>query len=84
MPILTRIEKRLTGLASLTSYSGRLTLVNSVLSALPTFYMCSLELPMEIIDQINKYRRQCLLRGSDLNRKGNVLAAWSKVQKPKS
>jgi hypothetical protein len=42
MPILSRVEKRLMGIASLTSYSGRLTLVNSVLSALPTYYMCIL------------------------------------------
>jgi hypothetical protein len=50
MPILTRIEKRLMGITSLTSYSGRLTLVNLVLSALPTFYMCIVELPLEIIE----------------------------------
>jgi hypothetical protein len=39
---------------------------------------------MEIIDQINKYGRLCFWRGNDLNKKGNSLAAWSKVQKPKS
>jgi hypothetical protein len=46
--------------------------------------MCILELPKEIIDQINKYRRHCFWRGNDLNKKGNCLAAWSKVHKPTS
>jgi hypothetical protein len=44
MPLLSRIEKRLMGIAPFTSYAGRLTLVNVVLSALPTYYMCALEL----------------------------------------
>jgi hypothetical protein len=39
---------------------------------------------VEVIDQINKYRRHCFWRGSNLNKKGNCHAAWSKVQKPKS
>jgi hypothetical protein len=58
LPLLSKIERRLMGISPFTSYSGRLTLVNAVLSALPTYYMSVLELPMEIIDQINKYRRQ--------------------------
>jgi hypothetical protein len=60
MPILSPVEKRLMGISHLTSYSRQLTLVNAVLSALLTFYMCILQLPLEVIDQINKYRRHCL------------------------
>jgi hypothetical protein len=84
MPLLSRIGKRLMGIAPFGSYAGRLTLVNSVLSALPTYYTCILHLALEIIDQINKYHRHCLWRGSDINKKGNYLATWSKVQQPKS
>jgi hypothetical protein len=32
-------------------------MVNSVLSSLPTFYMCSIKIPVGIINQIEKYRR---------------------------
>jgi hypothetical protein len=46
--------------------------------------VCGPAPPVEIIDQINKYRRHCLWRGSDVHKKGNCLAAWSKVQRPKS
>jgi hypothetical protein len=84
LPLLSRVEKRLMGITPFTSYHGRLTLNNAVLSALPTYFMCVVRLPVEIIDQINKYRCHCLWRGSDLHKKGNCLAAWSKVQQPKS
>jgi hypothetical protein len=50
MPLLSRVEKRLMGIATFASYSRRLTLVNAVLSALLTFYMCVLKLPVEIIN----------------------------------
>jgi hypothetical protein len=51
------------GISPFTSYSGRLALVNAVLSALPTYYMSVLELPLEIIEQISKYMRHCFLEG---------------------
>jgi hypothetical protein len=56
MPLLTRIEKWLMGITPHASYAGRLTLCNSVLSSLPTYFMCMVQLPIEIIEQINKYR----------------------------
>lgn len=44
-PLLTRIERRLSGISKFLPYDGRLIMVNSVLSALPNFYMCSLKIP---------------------------------------
>jgi len=44
-PLLTKIERRLSGISKFLSYNGRLILVNSVFLALPTFYMCSLKIP---------------------------------------
>jgi hypothetical protein len=82
MPLLSRIEKRLMGIAPFVSYAGRLPLVNSVLSALSTYYMCILHLPLEIIDQINKYRWHCLWRRSDINKKGFVLLLGVKCNNP--
>lgn len=57
LPILTRTEKRMMGISKLLDYSGRLLIVNSILSALPTFYMCTLKVPASIIEQIDKYRK---------------------------
>jgi hypothetical protein len=59
-PLLSKIERRLTSISRLLSYNGRLILVNSVFSALPTFYMCSLRIPPQVIKQIDIYRKHCL------------------------
>lgn len=57
LPMLNRIERRLMDFNTLLSYAGRLILVNSVLSALPTFYMCTLKLPISVIDQMINIKR---------------------------
>lgn len=83
-PLLTRIERRLTGISKFLSYHGRLILVNSVLSALPTFYMCSLKLPPQVIKQIDIYRKHCLWSNGDIKIKGKCLATWETACKPKN
>jgi hypothetical protein len=78
-PLICRVERRLSASAQFLSYAGRLQLVNSVLSSLPTYYMCSLKLPVAVIEAIDKYRKNCLWRGSDFRRKGYNLVAWKMV-----
>jgi hypothetical protein len=82
-PLLTRIERRLSGISKFLSYNGRLIMVNSVLSALPTFYMCTLKIPPQVIKQIDIYRKHCLWSNGDIDRKGKCLVAWEIVCKPK-
>lgn len=65
------------------SYNGRLILVNSVFSALPTFYMCSLKIPPQVIKQIDTFRKHYLWTKGDINRKGKNIAAWDTACKPK-
>jgi hypothetical protein len=55
--------------SSFLSDAGRLQLTNDVLSALPTFAMCTFLLPKTVIKQIDKFRKHCLWRGSDPNSK---------------
>jgi hypothetical protein len=83
LPFLNKIEKRMMGLNKMLSYQGGLIFVNSILSALPTFYMCSLKVPNSIFDQVDKYRLHCLWDRGDVNRKGGWLAAWKKATRPK-
>jgi len=82
-PLLTRIERRLSGISKHLPYNGRLIMVNFVLSALPTFYMCSLKIPPQVIKQIDIFRKHCLWSKGDINRKGKCLAAWEVACKPK-
>jgi len=65
------------------SHAGRLELVNSVLSSLPTDAMCTLQLPISVIEYIDRARRHCLWRGSNSNAKMKPLVAWKKCSKPK-
>jgi hypothetical protein len=46
--------------------------------------MCSIEVPVTIVHQVNKYRRHCLCRGGDINSRKPPLAAWKMVTKPKT
>lgn len=61
-PMLQRIERGISGCSTLISYDGRLQLINSVFSSLPTFFMSCLALPIGVIDQIDKYLRHCFWR----------------------
>jgi hypothetical protein len=70
LPLLNRIEKRMMRMNRLLSYQGRLTLVNSVLSSLPTYFMCAFKVPISIWDQVDKYRKHCLWDRGDVNKRG--------------
>ena len=45
-PLVDRVERSLNVSSMFLPYGGRLTLVNSVLCAIPTYYICSLQLPV--------------------------------------
>jgi hypothetical protein len=83
-PLLNRIERRMSGFSRLLSYDGRLILVTFVLSVLPTFYMCSLKIPPQVVRQIDIYRKHYLWSKGDINRKASCLVAWETACKPKS
>jgi hypothetical protein len=51
------------GISRFLTHAGRLVLVNSIYSALPTFYMCSLKMPLDLLEQIDKYREHVLWHG---------------------
>lgn len=83
MPLMDRSERRLTSISSFLTQAGKLQLVNSVLSSLPTYAMCSLKIPVAIMDFLDGGQRHCLWRGSDANANGKSLTAWLQVTKPK-
>lgn len=57
VPVIKRIDKRLSGCSTLLSYGDKLTLIKSIFTSLPTFFMSTLMLPAGIVEQINKYLR---------------------------
>jgi hypothetical protein len=58
-------------------------MTNTVLTVLPMYHMCTFLLPKIVIDQIDKYRKYCLWRGSDINA-SSPKAAWNMVCLPKA
>jgi hypothetical protein len=83
LPLISKCVKRLSGISSFLNLAGRLQMVNAVFSALPTFFMCTLELPKGVIKQIDKFRKHCLWRGSNINPNKMPKAAWKLVCLPK-
>jgi hypothetical protein len=82
-PLVQRIERRHVSTSKFLTQAGKLEMVNSILSVLPTFFMSTLKLPPTIIKLIDKYRKHCFWRGSDLNDRKPPLAAWSLATRPK-
>lgn len=83
LPLIKRIEGKLGGISSMLSQGGKLQLVNSVLTSSAMFQMATLKLPKGVIHQIDKFRKHCLWRGSDLTSTKPSKAAWPLVCLPK-
>jgi hypothetical protein len=81
--IMSSTERKLSSISSMLSQAGRLQLVNSVISSLPTYMMCILEVPAAVLNYIDRVRRHCLWRNSDCNDKTKPLVAWNKCTKLK-
>jgi hypothetical protein len=82
-PLMDRAEQQLTTISSLLTHAGRLQLVNSVLSSLPTYTMCSVMVPMEVHENFDRARRHCMWRKSESNARSKPLVAWRKCIRPK-
>jgi hypothetical protein len=85
LPMVDRMERRLSASSSLLAYGGRLQLIQSCLSSMPIFFLCTLNIPVGIIKQLNRIIRQCLWR----KKKGECttsqsLASWDMICKPKA
>lgn len=84
MPLVCMVERRLSATLNMISYGGKLSLLNSVITSLVIFALCTLRLPTKIIELLDKIRRKCLwTKKTDQGDKCNSLASWDMVCKPK-
>ena len=84
MPLVCRLERRLSATLNMISYGGKLSLLNSVITSLLIYAMCTLKLPAGIIELLDKIRRKCLwTKKTDQGDTCTSLAAWDMVCKPK-
>ena len=81
-PVVIKVARRLDGWKrAFLSRGGRLTLIRSVLSSLPIYYMSLFKMPQGITDNIEKLMRD-FLWGSDTDPSSH-LVRWEEVIKPK-
>jgi hypothetical protein len=81
--ILQRIDRRLVGIADTLSYDGRLTVVKSVIAAIPNYGMCILKLQLGFLDHVGNSYINFFWKGKDIEKKEKCLLKWEKVCKPK-
>lgn len=84
MPLVCRAERNITATMSMMSYAGKLSLLNSMITSLTIYAMCSIKINPKILAQLDKIRRHCLWNKKTENgEKCNSLAAWDMVCRPK-
>lgn len=83
--IINRIENQIQGWkGKLLSIGGRVIFLNSVLSAIPIYWLSIFKIPSKIRMRIDKLRKRFLWYGSDSVRKKYCLVSWDAVCKSKN
>ncbi|KAM0888278.1 hypothetical protein ACQ4PT_028461 [Festuca glaucescens] len=83
-PVINKIQKRLPGwMPRLMSSGGRIQMINSVLSAIPNFFMACIEWDQASIDDVDKLRRAFLWKNKEKILGGHCLVAWDIVTMPR-
>jgi hypothetical protein len=82
-PLMNKVERQLTSTCSLLTQVGKLQLVNSVLSSLPTYSMCSVAVLVAVLEDVDRARRHVMCIKSDTNVKNKPLVAWRNCTRPK-
>lgn len=82
-PLVTQIERRITATMTWLTMAGRATFVDTAVSSVPMYTMCTLKMYVTNLNAIDRARKHGLWRGSDVAGKGKPLVAWTKVTTPK-
>lgn len=78
--LIGKIRNRLaTWKSKLLSLGGRLTLLNSVLFAIPTYWMSIFKLPCWVVNCIEKIRKDFLWSGPDAHQSKMRLVGWTRL-----
>ena len=83
MPLVDCMERRMTASSSFLNQGERLQFLNSALSSMPIFFLCSLAVPDGILKQLERIQRQCMWR-KHRDEPAPSLAAWDLICRPKN
>ena len=82
-PVLRKVRKRLEGWKrSFLSRGGRLSLIESIMSSMPIYYLSLFKIPRSVAKEIESLMRDFLWEGFD-GEVGDHLVAWKQVCLPK-
>ena len=79
MPMVSMLDRRMSGIAGMMSYLGRLVHLKASVAALPIFAMSSIRVPFTILDHYEKSGRSFLWYGNEINKQGKCLVNWETV-----
>ncbi|CAO2206826.1 unnamed protein product [Urochloa humidicola] len=83
-PIIDKMANRLpTWKGRFLNRAGRLKLLNTVLTSMPTYFLTAFAPKKWAIKQMDKIRRSFLWKGSEVANGGHCLVRWTKVKRPK-
>jgi mannosylglycoprotein endo-beta-mannosidase len=83
-PLVDKVANRLASWkGKFLNKAGRLKLLNTVLSSIPTYFLTVFVAKKWAIRKLDKIRRGFLWRGAEEAKGGHCLVQWAKVQKPK-
>jgi hypothetical protein len=82
LPLVSRLERKLSSSSCFLPQGARLQLINSALASMPLHFLCTLRLPPSLTKQFDRLICQCLWRDYSGEPKQS-LAAWDLVCKPK-
>jgi hypothetical protein len=74
-PLVNKIERRISATVTWLTMAGRATFVDTTVSSVPIYTMCSVKMHKTNLNSIDRARRHGLWRGSDVARKGKPMVA---------
>lgn len=85
MPLVDRVERRISSITTLMCHGQKITLINSLISSMVTFASRTFELPVKFIETFDKIRRRCLwTKKTEQGESCNSLIGWKGVCCPKA
>lgn len=85
MRVIASVERCISAATSLLDFGFKLRFVNSVLSPLVVYAMCSIRIPHKNVEHLDKLRRRCFWnKQTEDGPIHNSLAAWDMICRPKN
>lgn len=85
VPVVDSAERKLSSSLCMLNQGSKLTLLNSLLTSIAIFPLCTIKFPPKLVDHLDKIRRRCLWRKkTERGETCNSLALWDLVCRPKN